>query len=160
MYFLLKSIEAIIIINANTKKFSNSKLSFIMTKRMQVKTIAKNGVIFFIQKYTKNYLRMCVWNILAPYPASFLIKVENLRLNLRIYCWSKPHDLCYRKVVRQLSSHLSSLILIVFEYIWSIIVIKKGYRSSLSFPCVIVKLSHNFLKSGWQDLNLRPPAPK
>ena len=60
MYFLLKSIEAIIIINANTKKFSKSKLSFIMTKRMQVKTIAKNGVIFFIQKYTKNYLRMCV----------------------------------------------------------------------------------------------------
>jgi len=59
MYFLLKSIEAIIIINANTKKFSNSKLSFIMTKRMQVKTIAKNGVIFFIGKYTKNYLRMC-----------------------------------------------------------------------------------------------------
>ena len=48
MYFLLKSIEAIIMINANTKKFSISKLSLMITKRMQVKTIARNGVIFFI----------------------------------------------------------------------------------------------------------------
>jgi len=60
MYFLLKSIDAIIIIKANTKKFSISKLSLIMTKRMQVKTMARNGVIFFIYKYTINYLRMCV----------------------------------------------------------------------------------------------------
>lgn len=35
-------------INANTKKFSNSKLSLMTTKRMQVKTMAINGVIFFI----------------------------------------------------------------------------------------------------------------
>ena len=60
MYFLLKSIEAIIMINANTKKFSISKLSLMITKRMQVKTIARNGVIFFIKKVTKNFLRMCV----------------------------------------------------------------------------------------------------
>ncbi len=39
MYFLLKSIDAIIIIKANTKKFSISRLSLIMTKRMQVKTM-------------------------------------------------------------------------------------------------------------------------
>lgn len=58
MYFLLKSIDAIIIIKANTKKFSISKLSLIMTKRMQVKTMARNGMNFFIGKYTKNYLRM------------------------------------------------------------------------------------------------------
>jgi len=51
MYFLLKSIEAIIMINANTKKFSISKLSLMITKRMQVKTIARNGVIFFIKYY-------------------------------------------------------------------------------------------------------------
>ena len=35
-------------INANTKKFSISKLSLMITKRMQVKTIARNGAIFFI----------------------------------------------------------------------------------------------------------------
>ena len=77
MYFLLKSIEAIIIINANTKKFSNSKLSLMMTKRMQVKTIARNGVIFFIEKYTKNYPRMYAQDILIPYPALFGVKINS-----------------------------------------------------------------------------------
>ena len=35
-------------INANTKKLSISKLSLMTTKRMQVKAIVRNGVIFFI----------------------------------------------------------------------------------------------------------------
>ena len=60
MCFLLKSIEAIIIIKANTKKFSISKVSLIMTNAIQVKTMARNGINFFIEKYTKNYLRMYV----------------------------------------------------------------------------------------------------
>ena len=48
-----------------------------MTKRMQVKTIARNGVIFFIEKYTKNYPRMYAQDILIPYPALFGVKINS-----------------------------------------------------------------------------------
>ena len=60
MHALPKNIEAIKIINANAGKYFISKFSLIMTKAMQVKTMARNGMNFFIGKYTKNYFRMCV----------------------------------------------------------------------------------------------------
>ena len=78
MHALPKNIEAIKIINANAGKYFISKFSLIMTNAMQVKTMARNGMNFFIGKYTKNYLRMCVPFIYITNPASFLIKVENI----------------------------------------------------------------------------------
>jgi hypothetical protein len=60
MHALPKNIEAIKIINANAGKYFISKFSLIMTNAIQVKTMARNGINFFIRKYTKNFLRMCV----------------------------------------------------------------------------------------------------
>ena len=80
MYFLLNSIDAIIIINANTKKFSISKLSLTITKRMQVKTKARNGIIFFISKLTKNHSTMCVPLLFLPLPPSVLLWWVRIRL--------------------------------------------------------------------------------
>jgi hypothetical protein len=73
MHALPKNIEAIKIINANAGKYFISKFSLIMTNAIQVKTMARNGINFFIGKYTKNYLRMCVPFIYLTYPALFLI---------------------------------------------------------------------------------------
>ena len=60
MHALPKNIDAIKIINANAGKYFISKFSLIMTNAIQVKTMARNGINFFIRKYTKNFLRMCV----------------------------------------------------------------------------------------------------
>jgi hypothetical protein len=68
MHALPKNIEAIKIINANAGKYFISKFSLIMTNAIQVKTMARNGINFFIGKYTKNYLRMCVPFIYLTYP--------------------------------------------------------------------------------------------
>ena len=59
MHALPKNIEAIKIINANAGKYFISKFSLIMTNAMQVKTMARNGMNFFIGKYTKNYCNVC-----------------------------------------------------------------------------------------------------
>ena len=63
MHALPKNIEAIKIINANAGKYFISKFSLIMTNAMQVKTMARNGINFFIGKYTKNYLRKSAFYI-------------------------------------------------------------------------------------------------
>ena len=76
MHFLLKSIDAIIIIKANTKKFSISKVSLIMTNAIQVKTMARNGINFFIGKYTKNHLRMCVAIFNSQFARSITITIS------------------------------------------------------------------------------------
>ena len=55
MHALPKNIEAIKIINANAGKYFISKFSLIMTNAIQVKTMARNGINFFIRKYTKNF---------------------------------------------------------------------------------------------------------
>ena len=60
MHALPKNIDAIKIINANAGKYFISKFSLIMTNAIQVKTMARNGINFFIRKYTKKFLRMCV----------------------------------------------------------------------------------------------------
>ena len=60
MHALPKNIDAIKIINANAGKYFISKFSLIMTNAIQVKTMARNGINFFIGKYTKIYFRMCV----------------------------------------------------------------------------------------------------
>ena len=60
MHDKTKNIDAIKIINANAGKYFISKFSLIMTNAIQVKTMARNGINFFIRKYTKNFLRMCV----------------------------------------------------------------------------------------------------
>ena len=59
MHALPKNIDAIKIINANAGKYFISKFSLIMTNAMQVKTMARNGMNFFIGKYTKNYFNVC-----------------------------------------------------------------------------------------------------
>ena len=60
MHALPKNIEAFKIINANAGKYFISKFSLIMTNAIQVKTMARNGINFFIRKYTKIFENVCV----------------------------------------------------------------------------------------------------